>query len=169
VPRDSVDTAKGEWTPPSAGERRAIIQGARTIAVVGASANPARASNFVLTYLASSSADYEVWPVTPRGGEILGMETYPSLADLPGTPDVVDVFRRESELPGVAEEAVAAGAGTLWLQLGLHSDEAVRIAHEADLHVVTNRCFKIEHARFHGGLHLAGFDTGVISSRRSRG
>src|SRR5215208_5945949 len=158
-----------DWQPPTAAQRRAILQRARTVAVVGASANPARASNFVLTYLASSSADYEVWPVTPRGGEILGMQTYASLADLPGEPDIVDVFRRQSELPGVAEEAVAAGAGTLWMQLGLHSDEAVRIAHEAGLNVVSNRCLKIEHARFHGGLHLAGFDTGVISSRRSRG
>jgi predicted CoA-binding protein len=157
------------WEPPSAGARRRILREARTIAVVGASPNPARASNFVLTYLASSSADYEVWPVTPRGGEILGMPTYPSLADLPGTPDVVDVFRRESELPGVAREAVEAGAGTLWMQLGLHSDEAVEIAHGAGLQVVTNRCLKIEHARFAGGLHLAGIDTGVISSRRSRG
>jgi predicted CoA-binding protein len=157
------------WHPPSAGERRRILREARTVAVVGASANPARASNFVLTYLASSSADYEIWPVTPRGGEILGMQTYASLADLPGRPDIVDVFRRESELPGVAREAVAAGAGTLWMQLGLHSDEAVEIAHDAGLHVVSNRCLKIEHARFGGGLHLAGFDTGVISSRRSRG
>jgi uncharacterized protein len=157
------------WQPPGAAERRRILREARTIAVVGASANPARASNFVLTYLASSSADYEIWPVTPRGGEILGMATYASLADLPGEPDIVDAFRRAEDLPGVAEEAVAAGAGTFWMQLGLHSDEAVRIAHEAGLNVVSNRCLKIEHARFHGGLHLAGFDTGVISSRRSRG
>jgi uncharacterized protein len=157
------------WEPPSAATRRRILREARTIAVVGASANPARASNFVLTYLASSSADYEIWPVTPRGGEILGMQTYESLADLPGEPDIVDVFRRESELPGVAREAVAAGGGTLWMQLGLHSDEAVQIAHDAGLQVVSNRCVKIEHARFAGGLHLAGFDTGVISSRRSRG
>jgi uncharacterized protein len=157
------------WEPPSAATRRRILREARTIAVVGASANPARASNFVLTYLASSSADYEIWPVTPRGGEILGMQTYESLADLPGEPDIVDVFRRESELPGVAREAVAAGAGTLWMQLGLHSDEAVQIAHDAGLQVVSNRCVKIEHARFAGGLHLAGFDTGVISARRSRG
>ena len=156
------------WEPPSAAARRRILREARTIAVVGASANPARASNFVLTYLASSSADYEIWPVTPRGGEILGMQSYASLADLPGEPDIVDVFRRESELPGVAREAVAAGAGTLWMQLGLHSDEAVQIAHDAGLQVVSNRCVKIEHARFAGGLHLAGFDTGVISSRRSR-
>jgi predicted CoA-binding protein len=157
------------WEPPSAGQRRAILRRARTIAVVGASSNPARASNFVLTYLLSSSADYEVWPVTPNEHEILGVKTCPSLAELPGAPDIVDVFRRTDALPGVAEEAVAAGAKTLWMQLGLHSDEAVRIAHDAGLEVVTNRCIKIEHARFHGGLHLAGFDTGVISSRRTRG
>ena len=156
------------WEPPSAAERRRILRAARTIAVVGASSNPARASNFVLTYLLSSSADYEVWPVTPNDDEILGLKTYPSLADLPGEPDIVDVFRRPDDLPGVAEEAIEAGAGALWIQLGLHSDEAVRIAHEAELDVVTNRCVKIEHARFHGGLHLAGFDTGVISSKRTR-
>ena len=157
------------WEPPSAGQRRAILRRARTIAVVGASANRARASNFVLTYLLSSSADYEVWPVTPNEDEILGAKAYPSLADLPGEPDIVDVFRRPDQLPAVAEEAVAAGAGAFWMQLGLHSDEAVGIAHEAGLDVVSNRCVKIEHARFHGGLHLAGFDTGVISSRRTRG
>ncbi len=137
--------------------------------MVGASANPARASNFVLTYLLSSSADYEVWPVTPNETEILGVKAYPSLADLPGPPDIVDVFRRADQLPGVAREAIDAGAGAFWMQLGLHSDEAAEIAHAAGLDVVSNRCVKIEHARFHGGLHLAGFDTGVISSRRTRG
>jgi uncharacterized protein len=157
------------WTPPTAGERRAILRGARTIAVVGASANPARPANFVLTYLLSSSADYEVWPVTPNETEILGVRAYPSLAELPGEPDIVDAFRRADQLPAVAREAVAAGAKTFWMQLGLHSDEAVEIAHSAGLNVVSNRCVKIEHARFHGGLHLAGFDTGVISSRRARG
>ena len=157
------------WSPPSAGERRAILRRARTIAVVGASANPARASNFVLTYLLSSSTDYEVWPVTPNESSILGAECFGSLADLPGEPDLVDVFRRADQLPSVAREAVEAGAGAFWMQLGLHSDEAVAIASEAGLDVVSNRCVKIEHARFHGGLHLAGFDTGVISSRRTRG
>jgi predicted CoA-binding protein len=157
------------WQPPSAGARRALLRRARTIAVVGASANPARASNFVLTYLLSSSADYEVWPVTPNEQTILGARCYPSLADLPGPPDIVDVFRRAEQLPAVAREAVDAGAGALWMQLGLHSDEAVEIATAGGLEVVSNRCVKIEHARFHGGLHLAGFDTGVISSRRTRG
>ncbi len=153
----------------TAGERLAILRRAKTIAVVGASANPARASNFVLTYLLSSSTSYEVWPVTPNEDEILGAKCYPSLAELPGAPDIVDVFRRADQLPGVAREAVDAGAGAFWMQLGLHSDEAVEIAHGAGLDVVSNRCVKIEHARFHGGLHLAGFDTGVISSRRTRG
>jgi predicted CoA-binding protein len=157
------------WEPPSAAVRLRILREARTIAVVGASANPARASNFVLTYLLSSSADYEVWPVTPNETEILGVQAYPSLADLPGTPDIVDVFRRPDQLPAVAREAVDAGAGAFWMQLGLHSDEAVEIAHAAGLDVVSNRCVKIEHARFNGGLHLAGFDTGVISSKRTRG
>ena len=157
------------WEPPGATARRNILRRAKTIAVVGASSNPARASNFVLTYLLSSSADYEVWPITPKEDEILGVKTYPSLAELPGEPDIVDVFRRPEALPGVAQEAVAAGAKVFWMQLGLHSDEAVEIAHAAGLDVVSNRCVKIEHARFHGGLHLAGFDTGVISSRRARG
>jgi predicted CoA-binding protein len=167
--KTEVETARGTWTPPGALARRAILRRAKTIAVVGASSKPNRASHFVLTYLRSNSTDYEVWPVTPNDDEILGLQTYPSLADLPREPDIVDVFRRPDDLPEVAQEAIEAGAGALWIQLGLHSDEAVRIAHEAEIDVVTNRCVKIEHARFNGGLHLAGFDTGVISSRRTRG
>ena len=166
---NEVQTSAGTWHAPTAGERRKVLRRARTVAVVGASANAAKASNFVLSYLRSSSSDYEVWPVNPRGGEILGLTVYESLQDLPGTPDVVDVFRRSEDLPGVAEEAVAIGAGAFWAQLSLHHDDAVRIAVEGGLEAVTNRCLKIEHARFAGGLHLAGFDTGVISSRRSRG
>src|SRR4051812_9026762 len=127
------------WEPPSAGQRRAILRRARTIAVVGASANRARASNFVLTYLLSSSAYYEVWPVTPNEDEILGAKAYPSLAELPGEPDIVDVFRRPDALPGVAREAIEAGAKTFWMQLGLHSDEAGEIAHSAGLDARTNR------------------------------
>jgi predicted CoA-binding protein len=166
---EAVETDRGTWHAPSAAERRKLLRRTRTIAVVGASADPAKASNFVLSYLRSGSADFELWPVTPKGGEVLGLKAYTSLAELPGVPDVVDAFRPPAALPGVAEEAVAIGAGAFWAQLGLHSDEAVKIAHEAGLDVVTNRCLKIEHARFAGGLHLAGFDTGVISSKRTRG
>ena len=157
----------GPWRPPSARERLRILNQTRTIAVVGASSNPARASHFVATYLLSSSTDYTVWFVNPRETSILGRRVYPTLADLPEAPDLVDVFRRDSDLPEVAVEAVAAGATTFWAQLGLWNEEAAAIAHRAGLSVVMNRCVKIEHARFAGGLHLAGFDTGVISSRRT--
>jgi hypothetical protein len=153
------------WTPPTATERLAILRRTRRVAIVGASANPARPSYFVSTYLVSSSCDYEVSFVNPNEREILGRPCYPSLADLPGPADLVDVFRRSEELVTVAGDAIAAGARTLWAQLGIWDEEAARLAFSAGLDVVMNRCLKIEHARFHGGLHLAGFDTGVISSR----
>ena len=154
------------WAPPGPRARKALLDRTKTVAMVGASSNPARPSYFVATYLLSSSTDYTVWFVNPRETEILGQPVYPSLAELPGVPDLVDVFRRPEDLPGVAEEAVAVGAKAFWAQLGLHSEEAVDIVTAAGLEAVMNRCIKIEHARFHGGLHLAGFDTGVISSRR---
>ena len=153
------------WEGPAASERLAILRRTRSIAIVGASDNPARASYFVGTYLLSSSP-YDVYFVNPRAETILGRPAYPSLADLPVVPDLVDVFRRHDDLPGVAQEAVDVGAKTLWLQLGSWHEEAARIAEDAGLSVVMDRCVKIEHARFHGGLHLAGFDTGVISSKR---
>ena len=157
------------WAPPTARDRQRILDRSETVAVVGASSNPARASYFVLTYLLSSSTDYEVYPVNPRaaGSEILGRRVYASLSDLPITPDIVDVFRRAEDLPAVADEAIAAGASVFWAQLGLWSPEAAQRCATAGLGVVMDRCLKIEHARFAGGLHLAGFDTGVISSRRS--
>ncbi len=154
------------WTPPGAAERKRILDSTKSIALVGASSNPARASNFVITYLKSSVCDYDLYPVNPREDEILGLRVYPSLADLPEPPDLVSVFRRSEDCPDVAREVVAAGAKTLWLQLGIWSEEAARIASSAGLNVVMDRCCKIEHARFAGGLHLAGFNTGVISSRR---
>jgi len=154
------------WHPPSARDRLAILRRTKTVAMVGASSNRARPSHFVATYLVSSSTDFTVWFVNPRETSILGRPVYPSLDALPEPPDLVDVFRRAEDLPDVARDAAAAGARTFWAQLGLWSDEAAKIGHEAGLDVVMNRCLKIEHARFAGGLHLAGFDTGVISSRR---
>lgn len=153
------------WTGPSARERQRILRDTRTLAVVGASANPARPSYFVATYLLSSTR-YEVFFVNPRLDELLGRPVYPSLADLPAKPDLVSVFRRHDDLPGVADEVIAAGARTLWLQLGLWHEPVAHTCEAAGLEVVMNRCVKIEHARFAGGLHLAGFNTGVISSRR---
>ena len=142
-----------------------MLRRTKTVAIVGASDNPSRASNFVATYLLST-APYEVWFVNPRVSRILGRPVYPALAAVPGRPDLVDVFRRPSDLPQVLEETLAVGASTLWLQLGLWDEPVAARGEVAGLTVVMNRCLKIEHARFHGGLHLAGFNTGVISSRR---
>jgi hypothetical protein len=155
------------WRGPGPQERFEILRRTRSIAIVGASHNPARASYFVATYLLGS-APYDVFFVNPRADTVLGRPAYDSLADLPVAPDLVDVFRRHDDLPGVAQEAVEAGAKTLWLQLGSWHEGAAAIAEDAGLSVVMDRCVKIEHARFHGGLHLAGFDTGVISSRRQQ-
>lgn len=154
------------WAGPSAVARQAILRRTKTVAVVGASANPARASNFVATYLLSSTG-FDVYFVNPHASEILGREVWPSLDALPVTPDLVDVFRRPEDLPQVLDDTIAVGASTYWLQLGLYDEDLARRGEEAGLTVVMDRCLKVEHARFHGGLHLAGFDTGVISSRKA--
>ena len=146
--------------------RLRIIRDAESAALVGVSGNELRASNFVAAYLVRTSL--RVYPVNPMYEEILGLKCYPSLADLPETPDIVCVFRRPDAIPGVVEEAISAGAKVVWMQLGLRHDEAAARAVEAGLEVVQDRCLKIEHARFSGRLNLAGFDTGVISSRRRR-
>lgn len=147
-------------------DRLRILRQAESVALVGVSANPLRSSNFVATYLVRTGL--RLYPVNPNYDEVLGMKSYPSLADLPEVPDIVDCFRREEDLPGVVEEAIAVGAKVVWFQLGLRHDGAAARAREAGLEVVQDRCLKIEHARFAGGLHLAGFDTGVISSKRRR-
>lgn len=154
------------WQGPSAPERLALLRRTRSIAIVGASNNPARASYFVTTYLLSSTP-YDVYLVNPRETSILGQPVYPSLDALPVVPDLVDVFRRHDDLPTVLDEALGVGAKALWLQLGSWHEDVAAGGEAAGLTVVMDRCVKIEHARFHGGLHLAGFDTGVISSRRA--
>ena len=152
------------WTEPSSNERRRLLAEMRTVAMVGVSANPARPSNFVATYLLGT--DYDVFFVNPMADEILGQPCVPTLADLPVVPDCVDVFRKLDDVPTVADEAVAVGAKVLWTQVGLWSPEAACTVLDAGMDLVMDRCLKVEHARFHGGLHLAGFDTGIIDSRR---
>ncbi|MFT4773664.1 MAG: putative CoA-binding protein [Candidatus Azotimanducaceae bacterium] len=148
-------------------ERLDLLQRTRSIAIVGMSKNSSRSSHFVATYLAGST-DFEVYYVNPRETEIMGKPVYASLADLPVVPDMVDVFRRVDDLPAVTDEAIAVGATSVWFQLGLEHRDAAATAVAAGLDVVQNRCLKIEHARFRGGLHTAGFNTGVIDSRRAR-
>ncbi|WP_207455368.1 CoA-binding protein [Desertivibrio insolitus] len=154
------------WVGPSARERLAILRKAKSVAIVGASPNPARSSYFVATYLQQSS-DYKLYFVNPNATEILGEKVYPDLASLPEVPDIVDVFRKPADIPSVMDDALAIGAKTVWVQLGIWNEEAARYGEEQGLTVVMDRCIKVEHARFHGGLHLLGFDTGQITSRKS--
>lgn len=148
-----------------AGERLDLMRRTRSVAIVGMSANPSRASHFVATYLIGKT-DWTLFYVNPGLDEVLGQPCYPTLADLPDVPDMVDVFRRTDDLPSVVDEAIEVGAGSVWFQLGLVHAAAAATASEAGLDVVQDRCLKIEHARFCGGLHDAGFVTGVIDSRR---
>ena len=154
------------WVGPSARQRLGILRRAKSIAIVGASPNAARSSYFVGTYLMSST-DYRVYFVNPNADTILGQKAYPDLASLPEVPDIVDVFRKSSDIPSVIDDVLAVGATTVWLQLGIWNEDAARFGQSKGLAVVMDRCIKIEHARFHGGLHLLGFDTGVISSRKA--
>lgn len=155
------------WQEPSAVDRLEIIQQSKTVAIVGVSSNRARSSYFVASYLRGGNY-YKVYFVNPMIDQLFGDKVYASLADLPEAPDIVDVFRKAEDTPQVLEEAIAAGAKTIWLQLGIENEEVAVRGSAAGLNVVMNRCLKIEHARFRGGLHLAGFNTGVISSKRAR-
>lgn len=124
---------------------REILAQTSTIAMVGASDNPERPSHQVMAYLLA--AGYKVYPVTPAAGAVLGQPTYASLADLPETPDVVEVFRRSDAVPDIARAAVACKASVLWLQEGVMSEEGLKIACAAGLKVVMNRCMEKEHQR----------------------
>jgi predicted CoA-binding protein len=154
------------WIGPDAKQRLKILNAAESVAIVGASPNPARSSYFVGTYLQQSS-DYRLYFVNPNATEILGEPAYASLNDLPEVPDIVVVFRRGSDIPQVVDEVLASGAKTIWVQLGIWNQDAAYSAEEQGLTVVMDRCIKVEHARFHGGLHLLGFDTGQITSRKT--
>ncbi|MBF6672034.1 CoA-binding protein [Glutamicibacter sp. FBE19] len=160
-----MSTTERTWEGPGAAQRLNILRETKSIAIVGASNKPSRASYFVATFLLSSSK-YKVYFINPVLDEILGQPVYKSLADLPEAPDLVEVFRKHDDLPSVLDEALAVGAKTLWLQLGSWHEDVARRAEAAGMNVVMDRCVKIEHARFHGGLRLAGFNTGVISSKR---
>ena len=160
-----MENSQRTWEGPTAPERLGLLRAARSIAIVGASNKPSRASYFVSTYLMATHK-YDLYFVNPALKELLGQPVYPSLRDLPVVPDVVDVFRKQGDIPQVLDEAIEVGAKVFWLQLGLWDEESARRAEAAGMKVVMDRCTKIEHARFHGGLHFAGFDTGVISSKR---
>lgn len=143
---------------------RHILKESRTIAVVGLSADWFRPSYFAAKYMQEHR--YRIIPVNPNYTEILGERCYPDLASVPDKVDIVDVFRKSADCAPIAQQAVAIGAKTLWLQIGVVNEEARQIAEDAGLAVVMNRCVKIEYARLFGGLGWFGVNTRVISSRR---
>jgi predicted CoA-binding protein len=175
VPADSplgkLLKSQRTWIGPNAKERLRILRNAKSIAIVGASPNAARASYFVGTYLLQSS-DYRVYFVNPMAETILGQKAYPDLASLPEIPDIVDVFRKGSDIPDVIDDVLALGEvdgkrPVVWVQLGIWNQDAAIYGESRGLTIVMDRCIKIEHARFNGGLHLLGFDTGQITSRKT--
>ena len=143
---------------------RRILRSARTIAVVGLSAEWHRPSFFAAKYMQEHG--YRVVPVNPRYTEVLGERCHASLETIKVPVDIVDVFRRTEDVLPIARQAIAIGAKCLWQQIGVKNLEAARLASEASLDVVMDRCVKIEHARLFGGLNWAGVNTGVISARR---
>ena len=143
---------------------RGILARSRVIAIVGLSANWYRPSYFAAKYMQEHG--YRIVPVNPNYAEVLGEKCYPDVASIAGDVDIVDCFRKADEMPALAREAVAKGAKVLWMQLGIRNAEAARIASDAGLAVVQDRCVKIEHARIMGGLNWAGVNTGVISAKR---
>ena len=149
-------------------ERRALLDRSKTVTVVGASPNPARPSYFVFSYL-RTKGKLRVTPINPAVGAIDGVKAYPTLAEYAaenGPPDIVDVFRKPADAPSVARDAIAAGAKAIWFQYGVINDEAIRLADEAGLNVVVDRCIKVESARFDGGLAIGGLNSGLITAKR---
>ena len=151
--RDILDLQDGRVDIPMLDDAgiAALLSSSRRIAVIGASANPNRASNGVIRYLVD--VGYEVVPVNPGETEVAGLRCYPTLAEAfaaTGPVDIVDVFRRAELCAPHAEEAVAIGARCLWLQLGIVNLDAARIAEASGLGVVMDRCTMVEHARLIG-------------------
>lgn len=144
---------------------RRILGTTKTLAVVGLSAQWHRPSYFAAKYMQEHG--YRVIPVNPGYDEILGEKCFKSLKDIPVAVDVVDCFRKSAEIPAIAEEAIAIGAKVLWMQLGVENAAARARAEAAGLEVVENRCVKIEHGRFFGGLGWVGVNTRVISAKRA--
>jgi predicted CoA-binding protein len=145
-------------------DRLRILERYRRIAMVGLSSNPFRPSHFAAIYLLSEG--YDVVPVNPREREVLGRKSYPSVLEVPDPVEVVDIFREPAAVPEIVEQAIGKQAKVVWMQLGVINESAAERAREAGLEVVMDRCMKIEHARFFGGLNTIGMNTAVISSRR---
>lgn len=149
---------------------KTILRSVKTIAMVGASGNEIRPSYFAMMYLLNKG--YKIIPVNPgmAGKEILGQKVYASLAEVPGPIDMVDIFREAQYAPAIVREALAEkdrfGLKYIWMQLGVVSEEAAKLAEDAGLTVIMDRCPKIEHGRFSGELGWMGINRKVIDNRK---
>ena len=147
---------------------RRVLHEGRTIAVVGLSAEWHRPSFFAAKYMQDHG--YRIVPVNPRyanaSTDVLGEHCYAALTDIPFPVDMVDVFRRTEDVLPIAQQAIQIGAKCLWQQIGVMNLEADALARDAGMDSVMDRCVKIEHGRFFGGLNLVGVNTGVISAKR---
>lgn len=154
---------------PDMYERLQLLQQYKHIAIVGISADPYRPSHFVAIYLQAEG--YDIIPINPRyaGTTLLRKRVYATLTEAKEageTIEIVDVFRKAEDTPPIAEEAARIGAHVLWLQLGIRNDRSGEIARQTGLTFVQDRCIKIEHARFFGGLHTVGLNTGVVLAKK---
>ncbi len=145
---------------------RDILVAYRTIAMVGASPNTSRPSYFAMKYLKAKG--FRIIPINPgqTGQEILGEKVYASLTDLEEPVDIVDIFRNSEAALGITKEAIGMGAKVVWMQLGVRNDEAAKLAEDAGLKVVMNRCPKIEYGRLSGELNWAGVNSRRLSAKR---
>lgn len=134
---------------PTSEQVRDLLKRAKRIAVVGLSDKPDRDSYIVAQYL--MRAGYEVLPVNPAIGEVLGVKAYKSLAEVPGAIDIVDIFRKSDAVPAIVDEAIGRKAGAIWMQLGVTHEEAAKKAEQAGMQVVQSRCIKVDHMRLVGG------------------
>jgi predicted CoA-binding protein len=145
---------------------RRLLAGSRAIAIVGLSSDPIKASYFVASYLQYEG--YDIIPVNPRGGEILGQKVYTSLRDIPRQVDLIDIFRPASEVAAIVDDAIAIKAKAVWTQLRIVDFDAAEKALGSGLDVVMDKCVKMEHGRFGGSLHWAGMNTELITAKRTR-
>ncbi len=162
------DTLRQQYQNPAT--IRQVLGQTKTIAMVGLSPNTQRPSYFVGSYL--NYAGYRIVPVNPRAAEIFGQTAYPDLASIDqaetGPIDIVNVFRRAEECVAIAQQSIEIGAKVLWLQLRVVNEEAARIAADAGLTVIMDRCIKMEHGRYNGSMHWVGMNTEVVTARKAR-
>ena len=157
------------YQSPDMYDRLRLLQQYKHIAIVGISADPYRPSHFVAIYMQAEG--YDIVPINPKyaGQTLLGKRVYASLTEAKEAGEqieIVDVFRKADDVPPIAEEAIKIGAKVVWLQLGIRNDEVGRKIMETGLTFVQDRCIKMEHARFCGGLHMVGLNTGVVLSKK---